>query len=169
VVGALPPPPPPPPPEEKPKEDPKAKPKEKPKEKPKGGQQRGGQLRIPDNPSDLSFLQGCWKSDAGIVDRINRMPLMYYYCFNGSTGAASVRVEEQDNRGRVRNVCTTTGKARLSGKGVTIRDNGAKCPGSVPNYVPGTVNCAPSSGGSARCTVQSDGGPRIQTRFTYQG
>ncbi|MDR3154121.1 MAG: hypothetical protein LBW85_07620 [Deltaproteobacteria bacterium] len=97
------------------------------------------------------------------------MSILYYYCFNGSSGAASVRVEEQDNRGKVRNVCTTAGKASLSGKGVTIRDNGAKCPGSVQDYVPVTVVCSPGSGGVSNCTVQGLGGPRIQTRFTYQG
>jgi hypothetical protein len=163
-----PPPPPPPPPETKPKPKPEAPPRPgrddgQPKPKP------GSRLTIPDKPTDMAFLQGCWRSDAGIYSSGTKQPLYVYYCFKGSSGDMTVRVEELDPSGRVRTVCTTTGKARLAGRGIVIRDNGAKCPAGHNDYVPDTVECSPASGGAARCTLQSDGGRKLQTRITYQG
>jgi hypothetical protein len=93
---------------------------------------------------------------------------MYVYCFSKG-GGASVRVEELNPSGSVRNTCTATGKATLSRGRVVIRDNGAKCPPGVPSYEKATVTCAPSSSGAASCEVQSGGGQRFRTRFTYQG
>ncbi|MDR1041090.1 MAG: hypothetical protein LBR80_13195 [Deltaproteobacteria bacterium] len=125
----------------------------------------GGRLTIPEGATDVSFLKGCWKSDAGIFNTSGQ-PLFCYYCFDGS-GRARVRVEELDGRGRIQRTCTATATARMSGGKLTIRDTGAKCPGGG-NYVPDTVICSASSGGVADCSLQSDGGEKLQTRITYQ-
>jgi hypothetical protein len=159
-------PPPPPPPTEEPKPDPKPDPK--PAEKPKSAAPKpkaGGRLQIPQGAKDVSFLKGCWKSDAGIFNRMGT-PLYCYYCFDGN-GHAKVRVEELDRRGRVTRTCRATATARLSGGKLHIRDTGARCP-SPPNYVPDTVVCTPT-GAAANCQLQSDGGRRFPTRITYQG
>ncbi|MDR1041094.1 MAG: hypothetical protein LBR80_13215 [Deltaproteobacteria bacterium] len=165
ALEAAPPPPPPPAP------PPRVRPRPGSRPKPPAGANRpprGGQLRIPDNPTDLSFLEGCWKSDAGMVDRINQMPLTYIYCFSPS-GSASVKVQELDRSGSIRNVCTTNGRATLSGGRVIIRDNGAKCPPGIPSYERATVTCTPSPGGAASCRVRNQSGNSFSTRFTFQG
>jgi outer membrane biosynthesis protein TonB len=171
--------PPPPPPEEEPEPEPEPAvdadqpPKPKPpvasaKAPAEPRNKAGGQLVIPKDAKDLGFLKGCWRSDAGMYDTINRMPIIYVYCFTES-GGASVRVEEKNRGGAIRNVCTASGRATLSGGRVVIRDTGAKCPPGVAPYTPATVTCEQSSGRAASCYVQSDGGRRLTTRFTYQG
>jgi hypothetical protein len=127
----------------------------------------GGRLVIPEGATDASFLEGCWKSDSGIVRKDNKQPLFCYYCFDGN-GRARVRVEELDGNGRVEQTCTATATARMSGGELIIRDTGAVCP-EGGKYVPDTVVCAPSSEGAADCTLQSDGGRRFGTRITRQG
>jgi hypothetical protein len=171
ALEAAPPPPPPPPPEE-PKADPAPAAKPKPATKPNPPKaasapkpKAGGRLQIPQGATDVGFLKGCWKSDAGIFNRMG-VPLYCYYCFDGN-GHARVRVEEMDRRGRVTQTCTASATARLSGGKLHIRDTGAKCP-RPPNYAPDTVVCTPT-GSAANCQLQSDGGKRFPTRITYQG
>jgi hypothetical protein len=128
-----------------------------------------GELVIPDKPGDLGFLEGCWKSDAGMVDKLNQMPVIMWYCFRGGSGQATVRVEELDESGRIRNVCSASGNARLAGRGVVITDSGARCPAGQLGYNPFRIECSPGSGEAASCTVRDGSGAGIKTRFTFQG
>jgi hypothetical protein len=169
-LEAAPPPPPAPKPRPRPRPEPRPEPRTDPRQDgqatPRTRPAPGGRLQIPDNPTDLAFLEGCWKSDAGIFNR-SGTPLYCIYCFDGN-GRATAKVEELDERGRVTQTCTGSATARFSGGKLTIRDSGTRCP-SGPGYVPDTVICQPSSGGVAVCTLQSDGGSVIPTRITYQG
>jgi hypothetical protein len=164
-AAAPPPPPPEPEPEPEPVQEPdKPKPKPKPAPKPsKPKPKPGGRLEIPEGATDVSFLEGCWKSDAGLTNNWGQ-PVLCYYCFSGS-GKASMRVEEV-GRGSGRK-CTASATAKLTGGGLTIRDTGARC-GAGPSYVPSTIRCTPSKGGAANCRVQSDGRPSMSTRITRQ-
>jgi hypothetical protein len=155
----MPPPPPPPPPEPEPAPEPAP---EKPAPPPEGSE-----LAIPDD-GNLAFLDGCWKSDAGLVSTPGNHSIYYVYCFDGTAGRASVRIEEQLGRGRTA-TCKTTGRARMDGKSLSIQDQGAKCPGKSGNYSPTRVLCSPGKKGAAACTVQSQSGPKIPTRFTFMG
>jgi hypothetical protein len=170
LESAPPPPPPPPPtPEPEPEPEPGPDPKPKPKPKPKpaeGTQRRGGSLKIPDNPKDLSFLKGCWRADAGIYDRFGNS-VSYNYCFSAN-GGASVRVDVRGSSGRGSTTCNTTGRASLSGGGVTIQDGGAKCANGV-RFNPARVICRPGKGGAASCAIVNSDGSQLTTRFIYQG
>lgn len=46
---------------------------------------RGSDLEIPEDAArtnDLSFLEGCWESETGLVDLLYRQPLRVEYCFD---------------------------------------------------------------------------------------
>ncbi|MDR1037841.1 MAG: hypothetical protein LBT40_15160 [Deltaproteobacteria bacterium] len=131
-------------------------------EKPKAG----SELEIPEDAKDLAFLEGCWKSDAGLINSLTRQPLFCIYCFQPD-GKATVRVEELDRSGRLTQTCRATATARLQGGKLRIRDTGARCPNGR-RYKPDTVLCSPSKDGAANCTLQSDGGKLARTRITRQ-
>ncbi|MDR1313385.1 MAG: hypothetical protein LBQ12_06725 [Deltaproteobacteria bacterium] len=128
----------------------------------------GSGLIIPAGAKDLSFLKGCWKSDANLLN-IWGNHLVYIYCFKDGSGKASVRIEEVSTSVRRGLVCTTTGTAKLVGGRVRIDDRGATCQGGR-SYYPVDVVCTPSTGGPANCVVHSSfNGSRQATRFTYVG
>jgi hypothetical protein len=154
----IPPPPPPPPPEPEPEPAPAAPPGP-------ARPEADSELRIPED-GDLAFLEGCWKSDAGLVSEPGNHPVWYIYCFDGSQGRASVRVDEQ--RGGRTRACRTTGRARMDGKSLVIQDQGARC-NSTRRFSPTKVVCSPGKGGAANCTVQSRNKKKLTTRFTYMG
>jgi hypothetical protein len=125
-------------------------------------------LKLPAEGGDLAFLDGCWKSDAGLKVVPEGLPGHYVYCFSGGTGEASVRAEVLRRDGSLLRTCVTTGTARLEGGVLFIEDQGPVCPG-VPDFVPTTVTCMPGMGGAADCKVQSRGAEEIPTRFTFLG
>jgi hypothetical protein len=129
----------------------------------------GDELAIPEDATDLAFLEGCWKSDAGIYNTVTGVPIYVYYCFSSGGGKASVRVDELNSRGGKIRSCNGSANATLSGGKVRIRAGRIRCGGTGRVYVPSTINCSPSSGGAARCTLQSDGGRRLDTKITRQG
>jgi outer membrane biosynthesis protein TonB len=176
-------PPPPPPPEPEPKPDPKPAPKPDPKPaakpvpkpdpkpapapKPKPRYSQGEELRLPDNPSDLSFLEGCWKTDAGLRNSSTGQPIFDIYCFDGK-GHATERTDEYDNKGRKKQTCTATATATVTGGRLRMRDTGSRCPdGTRYNRV--TVQCEPRSGGAAQCNYLNDSGKKARVRITYMG
>ncbi|MDR1080176.1 MAG: hypothetical protein LBQ79_04275, partial [Deltaproteobacteria bacterium] len=126
----------------------------------------GSELEFPEDATDLAFLEGCWKSDAGLMNSATRQPIFCIYCFKAD-GTATVRVDELNRSGRLKQTCRATATAKLEGGKLRIRDTGAKCP-SGTNYVRDTVLCSPSKNGAAECTLQSDGADKYRTRITRQ-
>jgi len=131
---------PPPPPPPKPKEAPKPKPdpKPEPKPEPRPAPQKDAPLTIPDDAkekNDLSFLEGCWRCETGLVNSRTRQPVIVEYCFD-KNGNGRRSVNE-------RNGSTCNGPARAgfdSGGKLRIDANNAPCPGGS-GYVPQTVEC----------------------------
>jgi hypothetical protein len=122
----------PPPPPPKPKEAPKPKPEARP------APQKGTPLTIPGDAgqkNDLSFLDGCWRCETGLVNSRTRRPVIVEYCFDKSgNGRRSV-----DERGG--GVCSGPARAAFDGGGKLRIDAGnAPCPGGS-GYVPQTVEC----------------------------
>jgi hypothetical protein len=106
-------------------------------------------LVIPENPTDLSFLQGCWYSDSHLVSRRTGLPIKDKYCFDGQ-GRGNLTTEEMDGSGRVTGVCRATATAKFRGKQLVFTDSGAKCP-SGSSYLPYDVVCTPDERGRAKC------------------
>jgi hypothetical protein len=126
------------------------------------------ELIIPDDPKNLDFLEGCWISDAGLVDHASDLPVTYKYCFDGS-GEADVSVDQFDSKGKLRNTCVGRGVATMDGNTLRIKDRGTIC-SENEGYVPTTVICqAAEEGKPAVCTVQSEGGRLLNSLFTYAG
>jgi hypothetical protein len=129
----------------------------------------GDQLVIPDDPTDLGFLEGCWKSDSGMRDRIEGMPMYAIYCFD-KEGKASHSIEMMDSSNkRVRRTCNSSAKATVKGKQLRIRAQSARCGGSRMTFVPSTIQCTYRSASAAVCTFQSDGFGKSPTRITRRG
>ncbi|MDR2350274.1 MAG: hypothetical protein LBF41_06580 [Deltaproteobacteria bacterium] len=127
------------------------------------------ELVIPETGEDLSFLEGCWISDANLVSKLNSLPVIYKYCFNES-GEAKVTVDQYDSDGAYKDTCLATGVAVKEGASVTIADSGPSCPGDSLSYTPTTVTCeTPAKGAPAVCWLQSRGGEKFDSIFTYAG
>jgi hypothetical protein len=129
----------------------------------------GEELTIPEGETDLAFLEGCWKSDAGMFSSYSGLPVTFFFCFSAGGESASVHMDEFDSDGGKESSCRGAAKATLSGGKVRIRTGMVRCEGKALAYVPRTVNCSPSSSGAAPCTFQSDGQPVFNTRITRQG
>lgn len=121
---------------------------DKPKPKP------GDDLKIPDNnkPGDMSFLEGCWTTTSGLVNRRTREPIIYEYCFD-KNGQGQTSVTERGGRR-----CVAPTSARMDDKGGLVIEDGAllQCPDG-DHYVKTYVECQTGGGGSAQCNaLQSD-------------
>ncbi|MDR2459342.1 MAG: hypothetical protein LBE38_00960 [Deltaproteobacteria bacterium] len=126
-------------------------------------------LELPqDEESGLSFLEGCWESEMGLIDDRTGMPVSYRYCFD-TAGNARIIVEEKDSSGKVLNICNATGVAKLESGVLTIQDSGAMCLDGESGYVPTLVTCKAGAQGKADCEVKSEGGNTIPTIFTHVG
>ncbi|MDR1081771.1 MAG: hypothetical protein LBQ79_12635 [Deltaproteobacteria bacterium] len=180
LEAAPPPPPPPSPPEPEPRPDAGTKPKPKAtrsqggtktqaaeKPAPRRTQRPGEALVIPKGAADMGFLQGCWKSDAGLSDGRYHQPVLTYFCFSDAGGRATHRTDMLGPSGRsVRASCTSPGTASLSGGRLVIRVARAPCRGERGAFAPGTVTCVQSSAGAAQCTFQSQGASPAKARIT---
>jgi hypothetical protein len=133
---SAPPPPPPPKPKEPPK--PKVEPKPDPKPEPKPAPQKDAPLTIPDDArqkNDLSFLDGCWRCETGLVNSRTRRPVIVEYCFD-KNGNGRRTVDERGGGN-----CSGPARAGFDGGGKLRIDAGnAPCPGGS-GYVPQTVEC----------------------------
>jgi hypothetical protein len=129
----------------------------------------GSELVLPEGGTDdLAFLEGCRKSDAGLVVSTTGKPILLYQCFDAS-GNADVRVEVLDGSGAVATVCTSAGKAALEGGSLVIRDGGAKCHGDEADYSPSVVTCTQRGCRAAHCEIRYLKGDSSDSRFTFQG
>lgn len=140
-------------PEPKPKPKPKPKPEPKPEPEPKPQPKplaEGDGLVIPQDPSDLSFLEGCWDAQTGLKSTRTDMPISVKYCFDDK-GNGTVSIIERDRNRRAIQECKGNARARLNGPTLQIEDLGAKCPGGV-TYEKERITCRNADGSRALCT-----------------
>ncbi|MDR2459344.1 MAG: hypothetical protein LBE38_00970 [Deltaproteobacteria bacterium] len=119
---------------------------------------------VPQIPSALSFLEGCWVSESGIADSRDHNTIFYTYCFDNK-GRATVSLDEYDESQQPIGTCSSVAKATLEGDTLKIRDGGLSCPHGG-DYLPTTVICQ-SSDSLSQCTVQGDG--QVDIQFSRKG
>ncbi|MDR1947446.1 MAG: SrfA family protein [Desulfovibrio sp.] len=136
--------------------EPKPKPAPEQAPKPKAPRQKKGEdLKIPEDArknNDMSFLEGCWNSDSGLVDSSGD-PVIVTYCFDGKgSGTRAITRKQKGDR------CAGPVRARFDQSGKLLIDaDGAPCPrGSA--FVPHRVECLPGAGGDASCNGREQGG-----------
>ncbi len=138
--------------EEPKKEEPKKEPpkKQEPKKEPPKKPKKNDPLEIPKDKSDMSFLEGCWVSETGLVNMRTREPVIAEYCFD-KTGKGKRLVREKNGT-----ICTGNVKANFTGNGALVMETGdAFCPGGN-KYAPQKVDCTGSENSTA-CTGQELG------------
>ena len=151
------------PPKEEPKPDP-PKPDPKPVEpkqekKPEPKQKKGEDMRIPESAKknkDVSFLEGCWDSDPGLVSMNTGEPIDVKYCFDANgRGTRSITMTRSKDR------CAGSVRAQFDALGnLIINADGAPC-GRGSSFVPQDVQCTQATGGGkATCYGQERGGKR---------
>ena len=141
--------PPDPPPAPKPKADPAPTPDPAPSPKPKSDH-----LEIPDSPTDLAFLEGCWEAEIaqGTPGRYATTPQRLVYCFDES-GKGSGVLSDRNNGEKI---CVGGAKGELRGDSLRIKD---KPPLRPRTCIPETITCRNASSGVAECSsVFEDGG-----------
>ncbi|MBQ1421083.1 MAG: hypothetical protein IIZ02_06625, partial [Desulfovibrio sp.] len=119
-------------------------------------------LHIPDRAArdnDLSFLEGCWRSDSGLLNRETREPIIAEYCFNAQ-GRGTRLIRESKKR----QDCTGPATARFSQGRLIIDAGPAKCSRDGSGYVPQRVECT-GKGDSTNCKGTERVGTGRQNRW----
>ncbi|MBV8392468.1 MAG: hypothetical protein JOY81_04725 [Alphaproteobacteria bacterium] len=107
-------------------------------------------LRLPSNPTnDMSFLQGCWRSDPFRHERTQLIPGVSSYCFSAS-GAGQLEWRS----GRL--ACRTRAQARFEGSTLALRDADTTCNDGSHWYADSLV-CQRGADNVADCSGQSTG------------
>lgn len=143
-----------------PKEDPKQERPEKERPRPK----KNEPLKIPEDAprkKDMSFLEGCWRSETGLYSSRTGKPIIAEYCFDKhGNGRRLVREQNGD-------VCNGGVRADFTGDGRLRMDSAeARCPRGS-KYVPQRVECTGNES-STTCRGRELGGKntRWDARFT---
>ena len=142
---------------QKPAEKPKAEKPQRPAEPPKLPKSNkvasGDTLEIPDDArknNDLSFLEGCWYCETGLVNAATGEPITVLYCFDDKGGGSRTIQEKRTGR-----TCRggVTAQFDSSGK-LSMRGGPAQCSPGRP-FVGQTVECQ-QQGKKAECFGKED-------------
>ena len=109
---------------------------------------KGESMEIPEEArekKDLTFLEGCWVSETGMVRARDDSPIMIEYCFN-KKGKGSIRVHEVGDTGQI---CKGKASVRFNGKKLHMRGGTVYCPNGS-GYVESSVICT-GIGDSTQC------------------
>jgi hypothetical protein len=141
---------------------------------PPPGPDVGSELVIPEDPNDLSFLEGCWKSDAGLKNSSTGMPIVIIYCLDAN-GKGTSTIDLYDNRNRYLERCSGPATSRREGNKVIISNTGPACPKSGTRFTPDYLTCSSGKRGRTACQVENRlsrknrSKPYYDTSFTYHG
>jgi hypothetical protein len=153
--------------EPKPKPTPEAKPEPQPEPEPKPAPKphKGDPLVIPPGArenNDLSFLEGCWKSETGLVDWDEYKPIDVRYCFD--TNGRGTREVKMENGTR----CIGPLRARFDPNG-KLRMNADSAPCDRGSFFePEQVECTQGAGGKADCDGKALGGKRLSWKNAFR-
>ncbi|MDR2405746.1 MAG: hypothetical protein LBE27_05185 [Deltaproteobacteria bacterium] len=140
---------------------------------PKGEPEEGDSFDIPEgDPNDLSFLKGCWKSDAGLFNTRTGLPLFAIYCLDDQ-GAGTSTFELYDKKGKHLDTCVGKATAKRNGDSVTIVNDGPKCQKNGSRFSVDTLSCSSGENNRTSCKVenthsrQNPRKPYYDSKFTY--
>lgn len=111
-------------------------------------------MKIPKDAAqkkDLSFLEGCWRSETGLFNN-HGVPITGEYCFD-KHGRGRRFIHEEGGR-----TCSGTASAQFNGNQLAIDAAPAACSGGT-TYVPQAVACSGSEN-STQCRGHELGGNR---------
>lgn len=147
-----------------PPEPKKAAPDSKPKPKAKP-LKKGEEMRIPDQAmkeKDMTFLEGCWSSETGLVSTKGE-PVNVQYCFDNK-GSGTRNITETRNNTR----CTGSVTAHFDGLGSLVFDARRSACNSGGAYVPQRIDCKPDKSGTAQCYGRNRSGKKWKAVFKRQ-
>ena len=120
---------------------------------PPPGVKKDAPLVIPDDArqkNDLSFLDGCWRCETGLVNARTHKPVIVEYCFDKNGNGKRI-VKEQDG-----SVCSGPAQATFGRNGTLHIDTpAASCPDGR-SYIPQIVECT-GNDRAADCTGRTKG------------
>lgn len=110
---------------------------------------RGSDLEIPEDAArtnDLSFLEGCWESETGLVETSTGLPIRVEYCFDRQ-GRGNQYVHLSNGLS-----CQGQLTGRFRGDRLAMEASSSTCPDGH-GFLPQEVECT-GSGQTTRCTGQ---------------
>jgi hypothetical protein len=137
--------------------------------------EEGAAFEIPEEeaPDDLSFTEGCWVSDAGLINDRTKLPIVVIYCLDGK-GGGTAETEVLDADGNLTDTCRGTVRVARDGNTVSMVDGGQPC-GDGTRFIPTTLSCTSGGGGKTKCRahneliIQREEKPYFDASFTYRG
>jgi hypothetical protein len=112
----------------------------------------GESVVIPDgDPTDISFMEGCWRSDSKLVLTTTGQPLFHMYCFD-KTGTGTLVTELKDASGKLLAIYDGTAAVTRDGPKLTILDSGTTARNSKDTINPKRLTCEKTSSGRTTCS-----------------
>ena len=103
-------------------------------------------LVIPDQPENLDFLTGCWRSVTDLFDTRDKKPIQHEYCFNDS-GAGEVIVKSNRFTCKGKISAVMQGQKKLV---IKTLDSALAC-NNESRFSGWQVNCQSQANGQAVC------------------
>jgi hypothetical protein len=135
----------------------------------------GDSFVIPEgDQDDLSFLEGCWKSDAGLKNSSTGLPLFAIYCLDDK-GQGTSTFELYDKKGKRIDTCVGKAVAKRKGESVVIVNDGPRCKKDGAKFTVDTLTCQSDQSQKTACRVennlsrQNTKKPYYDSKFTYMG
>ena len=100
---------------------------------------------MPEKPTDLSFLKGCWRSDP-FKHTPTHQPGVSTYCFDDKGNGQL----EFTRPGQPGYICRTTAQARFEGQALRVRDADGTCSDGGKWYAD-ELKCERGAGDVAEC------------------
>ena len=155
-------------PEPQPEPTPEPQPEPEPTPKPAPKPRKGEEMVIPDDArknNDLSFLEGCWTSETGLVDTTYGKPVTVRYCFDKNGRGTREELLPRDER------CVGPLWARFDSSGkLRMNADSASCSrgSGFSHFVPHYVECIQGAGNKADCYGQELGGERLSWKNAFR-
>jgi hypothetical protein len=118
----------------------------------------------PTELKDVGDLEGCWEVEPGFTSGKYGRRMFHKYCFDAFGNATSYSANLSP-KGKVRDDCRNTAKARLTGKDFVLRE---RRPPPCPGWRAGVYTCKLVAKGVMQCGLDH-GGPIDYTKFYFKG
>ncbi|WP_303956064.1 SrfA family protein [Desulfovibrio piger] len=116
------------------------------------------ELVIPDKPQDMTFLQGHWRCETGLVKKRTKEPIVVEFEFD-NTGKGTGRVFEKYN------TCTGVAHGKMTPEGDLVISLDEQTCGDGSSYTRQEILCRNGDGAAASCRGQNADGSGWNARF----
>lgn len=118
------------------------------------------QMKMPEGALDCGFTKGQWVSSKNLVNGNTQVPVQLFFDFDGKCAGKMTFSEQGGNR------CHATVKCRISGRKLTIEQDGNASCSNGTEYTRHVFDCVPDASGILQCSARRVGSSTVLVKFT---